>query len=103
MPPRLARPFQIWSYEVSHRQLVLRGRPGGGQEGDAEVEFLDALGMKVKSQYRGLLISYAPDTAEIDEFVGIPEQYRSKYAKLLVTDGAGVGFVVCRSLRINEG
>ncbi|WP_405629888.1 hypothetical protein OG933_30265 [Streptomyces sp. NBC_00016] len=57
----------------------------------------------MKSQYRELLISYAPDTAEIDEFVGIPEQHRSKYAKLLVTDGAGDGFVVCRSLRINEG
>ncbi|MFF9772644.1 hypothetical protein ACF1HJ_03015 [Streptomyces sp. NPDC013978] len=39
-----------------------------------EIEFLDVLGMKLRSQYPELLISAAPDTvtADIDEFVAIP-------------------------------
>jgi hypothetical protein len=68
-----------------------------------EIEFLDVLGMKVKSQYRELRISVAPGSAEIDEFVDIPERHRSRYATLLVTDGWGDGFVVCGALRIHQG
>ncbi|MFI6032902.1 hypothetical protein ACIBBD_01720 [Streptomyces sp. NPDC051315] len=89
--------------EASHRQLVLRGRPEGRLDGMVEIEFLDVLGMKVKSQYRELRISAAPDGAETDEFVGIPERHSSRYATLIVTDGSGDGFVVCGGLRINEG
>lgn len=57
----------------------------------------------MKSQYRELLISTPPDGAEIDEFVEIPERHGSKYAKLLVRDGSGNGFVICGALPIHEG
>ncbi|MFJ9117375.1 hypothetical protein ACIRJO_17655 [Streptomyces sp. NPDC102394] len=69
-----------------------------------EVEFLDVLGMKLKSQYAELQICRASDTATtgIDEFVGIPDRHRSKYTTLLVSDGSDDGFVVCGSLRVHE-
>lgn len=102
LPLHFKRPFQLWSYQASHRQLVLRGRPEGGLDGAVEIEFLDVLGMKVKSQYRELRIAAAPDSAEIDEFVDIPERHRSRYVTLLVTDGSGDGFVVCGALRVHE-
>ncbi|MFG3087888.1 hypothetical protein ACGGAI_09750 [Streptomyces antibioticus] len=102
LPLHLERPFQLWSYQASHRQLLLRGRPGDGLEGTVEIEFLDVLGMKVKSQYRELLISPAPDTAaEVDEFTELPERHGSRYTRLLVSDGTTDGFVVCGSLRIH--
>jgi hypothetical protein len=103
LPLHFERHFRLWSYQASHRQLVLRGHGGGGPDGDVEIEFMDVLGMKVKSQYRELWISAAPDSAEIDEFVDIPERHRSRYATLLVTDGSGGGFVICGDLRIHGG
>ncbi|MCL6672153.1 hypothetical protein [Streptomyces panaciradicis] len=104
LPLHFKRPFRLWSYEVSHRRLVLRARPGGGIDGTVEVEFLDVLGMKLKSQYAELQICRASDTATtgIDEFVGIPDRHRSKYTTLLVSDGSDDGFVVCGSLRVHE-
>ena len=53
---------------------MLRESPGGGADGTVEIEFLDVLGVKLRSQYPELLISAAPDTvtADIDEFVAIP-------------------------------
>ncbi|MFE6825509.1 hypothetical protein [Streptomyces sp. NPDC057690] len=99
---RYERAFQLWSYGASHRRLVLRAGPGGGSEGAVEIEFLDVLGMKVKSRYRELLISPAPDNDPLDEFVEIPEKHRADYVKLLVTDGSGDGFVICRALRVHE-
>ncbi|KQX82309.1 hypothetical protein ASD48_03155 [Streptomyces sp. Root1310] len=99
---RYERAFQLWSYGASHRQLVLRAGAGGGSEGAVEIEFLDVLGMKVKSRYRELLISPAPDNDPLDEFVDVPEKCRADYVKLLVTDGSGDGFVICRALRVHE-
>lgn len=103
LPLRFKQPFQLWSYQVSHRRLLLRGRPRGRSSGTVDIEFLDVLGMKLKSQYPELLISPAPDTAtDINEFVAIPDRYRSRYATLLVSDGSGDGFVTCGSLRVHE-
>ena len=104
LPLHLKRPFQLWSYQASHRRLVLRTRPGGGLDGTVEIEFLDVLGMKLKSQYPELQISLAPATATagIDEFVDIPGRHRSRYSTLLVSDGSDDGFVVCGSLRVHE-
>ncbi|MDQ0580705.1 hypothetical protein [Streptomyces rishiriensis] len=99
---RYERAFQLWSYGASHRQLVLRSGPGGGLEDAVEIEFLDVLGMKVKSRYRELLILPAPDAVQLDEFVDVPERRRADYVKLLVTDGSGDGFVICRALRVHE-
>ncbi|KAB1150490.1 hypothetical protein F7R91_00345 [Streptomyces luteolifulvus] len=69
-----------------------------------EIEFLDVLGLKLKSQYPELLISLAPDTATagIDGFVDIPDRHRSRYTTLLVSDGSDDGFVVRGSLRVHE-
>ncbi|MDX2938411.1 hypothetical protein [Streptomyces ipomoeae] len=104
LPLRFKRPFQLWSYQVSHRRPVLRTNPGGGLHGTVEIEFLDVLGMKLKSQYPELLISVAPDTAAtgIDEFVDIPDRHRARYTTLLVSDGPDDGrargaVVVCES------
>ncbi|MEV6378814.1 hypothetical protein AB0M31_05275 [Streptomyces sp. NPDC051773] len=74
-------------------------------DGTVEIEFLNVLGMKLKSQYPELLISAAPDTvtADIDEFVTIPARHRSKFTTLLVSDGSDDGFVICGSLRVHEG
>ncbi|MFD9112074.1 hypothetical protein [Streptomyces bottropensis] len=104
LPLHFKRPFQLWSYQASHRRLVLQARPGGGLDKAVEIEFLDVLGMKLKSQYSELLISTAPDTATtgIDEFVAIPDRHRSKFTTLLVSDGSEDGFVVCGSLRVHE-
>ncbi|MDX3129177.1 hypothetical protein PV367_05015 [Streptomyces europaeiscabiei] len=104
LPLHFERPFLLWSYEVSHRRLVLRARPGDGLDGTVEIEFVDVLGMKLKSQYPELLICPAPDTATtgIDEFVDIPDRHRSRYTTLLVSDGSDDGFVVCGSLRVHE-
>ncbi|MFF7388530.1 hypothetical protein ACFZAE_08770 [Streptomyces scabiei] len=112
LPLRIERPFLLWSYEVSHRRLVLRSRPGAGATGGAvggavEVEFLNVLGMKVKSQYSQLLISPAPApgtaaAVDIDAFVSVPDRHRSKITTLLVSDGAEDGFVICGALRVRE-
>lgn len=116
LPLHIKRPFQLWSYEVSHRRLVLRTCLGGGPDGRVEIEFLDVLGMKLKSHYPELLISPAPDTVRattgIDEFVHIPDRHRSKFTTLLISDGptngwggsggSGYGFVVCGALRVHE-
>ncbi|MFJ9019060.1 hypothetical protein ACIRPU_03585 [Streptomyces sp. NPDC102259] len=99
---RYERAFHLWSYGASHRQLVLRAGAGDGSEGSVEIEFLDVLGMKVKSRYRELLISPAPDSDPLDEFVVIPEKHKADYVKLLVTDGSGDGFVICRALHVHE-
>lgn len=43
LPLHLKRPFRPWSYEISHRRLVLRS-DGNDESGVAvEVEFLDVL------------------------------------------------------------
>jgi hypothetical protein len=104
-PLHFKRPFQLWSYQASHRRLVLRARPGGGLDRAVEIEFLDVLGMKLKSQYPELLVSPAPATTTtgIDEFVAIPARHQSKFTTLLVSDGSDDGFVVCGSLRVHEG
>ncbi|MDX3033132.1 hypothetical protein QBB33_07410 [Streptomyces scabiei] len=104
LPLRFRRPFQLWSYQVSHRRLVLRSHPGGGLDGTVEIEFLNVLGMKLKSHYSELLVSAAPDaaTTRIDEFVDIPDRHKAKFNALLVSDGSDDGFVVCGSLRVRE-
>jgi hypothetical protein len=107
-PLRIDRPFLLWSYEVSHRRLVLREQPGDeAGVGAVEVEFLNVLGMKVKSQYSQLLISRAPApgtpaAVDIDAFVSVPDRHRSTFVTLLVSDGADDGFVICGSLRLRE-
>lgn len=106
LPLRIERPFVLWSYEVSHRRLLLRAEPGGVAGGAGEVEFVDVVGMQVKSHYSELLISPAPArgtaaAAGIDAFVPVPERHRSKFTALLVSDGAvGGGFVVCGGFRV---
>ncbi len=104
LPLHFKRPFLVWSYHASHRRLVLRASPGGGVDGTVEIEFLNVLGMKLKSQYSELRVSAAPDTVTtgIDEFVAIPARHRSKFTTLLVSDGSDDGFVICGSLRVHE-
>ncbi|MDT0571897.1 hypothetical protein RM704_31345 [Streptomyces sp. DSM 3412] len=104
LPLRFKRPFLLWSYQASHRRLLLRAHPGNGVDGTVEIEFLNVLGMKLKSQYPELLISPALDTAGtgIDEFVDIPDRHRARFTALLVSDGSDDGFVICGSLRVHE-
>ena len=101
LPLHFRRSFQLWSYEVSHRRLTLLSQAAGGSE-SVEVEFLDVLGMKVKSSYAELVVKDAEDLAKIDDFVVIPERHKGRYQNLIVSDGALDGFVVCGSVRIHE-
>ncbi|MFD5798577.1 hypothetical protein [Streptomyces diastatochromogenes] len=100
LPLHFGRPFRPWLYEVSHRRLVLRSQAGGEFGETVDVVFLDVLGMKLKSNYASLSIAPAEHLAEIDDFVNIPERHRSRYMKLLVSDGAGEGFVVCGTFHV---
>lgn len=96
LPLHFNHPFQLWSYQISHRMLILRSHTG------IELEFTDVLAMKVKSGYRKLLISIMQDGFGFDDFLNIPERHRDRYSVLLVTDGSSDGFVVCGGLRIRE-
>jgi len=103
LPLHFKRPFRPWSYEISHRRLVLRSDGNGGSGAAVEVEFLDVLGMKIRSNYEELLIDDGTAVvAEIDRFVDVPELHSSRYLKLLMSDGRHEGFVVCGSVRVHR-
>jgi hypothetical protein len=103
LPLHFKRPFRLWAYEVSHRRLVLRSEGAVEAGATLEVEFLDVLGVKVRSNYRDLLISEAVDVSEIDQFADVPERHSSRYLRLVVSDGVHKGFVVCGSFRVQAG
>jgi hypothetical protein len=67
-----------------------------------EIEFLDVLGMKVKSYYKELFIGSAESDSGIDDFVEIPDRSRDLFEKLSVSDGGVQGFVVCGKVRVRE-
>ncbi|MCR6488410.1 hypothetical protein M8542_36835 [Amycolatopsis sp. OK19-0408] len=67
-----------------------------------EIEFLDVLGMKVKSYYEELFIETAEDGSEIDSFIEVPERHEDRYERLVVSDGGVGGFVVCGKVRVCE-
>jgi hypothetical protein len=79
-------------------------RSGGSDESGTvlEVEFLDVVAMKIRSNYEELLIDEATaEAAEIDEFADVPERHSARFLKLLVSDARHEGFVVCGSICVH--
>ncbi|MCR6490203.1 hypothetical protein M8542_46080 [Amycolatopsis sp. OK19-0408] len=81
--------------------MILRTYFDDGRE-MVEIEFLDVLGMKVKSYYDELVIGIAEDGSEIDNFIEVPERHEDRYMRLVVSDGGVGGFVVCGKVLIRE-
>ena len=103
LPLHFGYVFRLWSYQVSHRRLVLRGRADGEDWDALEIVFLGVRGMKVQSDYRTLSIGYASSSlGEIDEFVEIPPRHNEKYLKLDLSDGNHGGYIVCGSFNIRK-
>jgi hypothetical protein len=97
LPLRFERPFQVWSYQVSHRRLVLRSR--AGEPGDViEVEFLGVLGMKLRSSYDRLAVTAG---GEAGALVEVPERHRGRFRTYTVSDGRHDGFVICGAVRLH--
>ncbi|MEW2354542.1 hypothetical protein [Spirillospora sp. NPDC029432] len=102
LPLRFEFPFRLWSYQISHRMLVLRGQSQDELAEVVDIEFLDVLAIKVVSNYRRLLIREATGSGEIDDFADIPARHRLRYLRLSVSDGARDGFVVCAQVKLNR-
>ena len=100
LPLRLDCSFRPWSYQVSHRRLVLRSAENTGSTETIDIVFLDVVGMKIRVHYDELLIAVAGDLTEIYEFVEVPGRHRSRYLNLIVSDGKHSGFVVCGALHL---
>lgn len=57
------RRFQIWRYEVGHRQLLLRSVPGAGASTQLDVLFKNVTAIKLPTLLEGLRIEQVPDVA----------------------------------------
>ncbi|WP_043684263.1 hypothetical protein [Streptomyces xylophagus] len=92
---RSGRAFQIWNYDPSHRQLIIRSDPSrlDGTTTRVEVYFGHVEFMLVRPTYHSLRVRLAPpvEFRRISEFAGIPaEDSDSTY----LIDPEGMSFVV---------
>ncbi|MER5352334.1 hypothetical protein ABT093_18640 [Kitasatospora sp. NPDC002551] len=110
LPVRLPGEFRLLRYGL-HRLLVLRGRPAGpGGDGSfLDVEFESILGMRVRPEYRDLVVDHAPaagtaDGADAEAVAAmdalVPPTPGGSSRRLLLRDGDVRDFVVCRSVGV---
>src|SRR5690348_15938269 len=79
LPLQIDRSFRPWRYQVSHRTLVLRSEARDAVPQVLDVVFMNVLAMKIRHDYRQLVISEADDLDEAADFVEVPERFRHNY------------------------
>ncbi|MFJ1805194.1 MULTISPECIES: hypothetical protein [unclassified Streptomyces] len=92
---RSGRAFQVWDYDPSHRQLIIRSDPSrlDGTTTRVEVYFGHVEFMLVQPTYHSLRVRRAlpSEFRRISEFAGVPEaDMESTY----LIDPEGMSFVV---------
>ncbi|MCX5210388.1 hypothetical protein OG689_13990 [Kitasatospora sp. NBC_00240] len=87
---------------MSHRTLVLRSEARDATPKVLDMVFMNVLAMKIRHDYRPLVVSEAEGPDEAAGFVEVPEHLRHNYRTYRVSDGTHSGFVVCGGLRLHD-
>ncbi|GAB3932180.1 hypothetical protein [Micromonospora vulcania] len=105
---RSEREFQLWSYSVSHSQLLLRANrmPQGDQlPTTIEVLFKPVKAVQIQEAYLGLVIRCATEEESARILDGVSDYgYRSHEARVLLLESEGAtGYVVTSAVGWREG
>jgi hypothetical protein len=93
LPFESKRPFQLWKYSVSHKQLLLRSNRDESRQTRVDVLFTNVSAMRVATHYETLrvVIAIGDEAAEVLKSLGIARGPHSEY---YVIGGDPKGFVV---------
>ncbi len=92
------RPFQVWSYSVSHRLLLLRSTASEKYPGQVDVLFEDVRALALPTSLLGLEI----ELVDCKSLVSGP--WCAEAVKgFLVRAGDAEGYVIARQVRSHEG
>ncbi|MFI1995640.1 hypothetical protein [Actinoplanes sp. NPDC020271] len=97
---RSERDFSVWAYTVSHRQLLLRSRPTGGQS-RIDVLFKPVRVMKMRTEFDGLVIRCGT-TAERDRILASTGLAGKDLHVLMVGTAAELDYVVAGAVGWRE-
>jgi hypothetical protein len=96
------RPFQVWEYVVSHRQLLLRSPKSRSSPTNIDLVFRGVRVMHLRHSYPAIRLrrASAEEQEAIERAAGGPESHVT--AHLLLGDGLNDGFVLCVSFEVRE-
>jgi len=100
---KFARPFQIWNYTVSHRQLLLRSTKSQERQTRVDVLFKGVAALGLPSAFRELEVRPAT-SVDIDE-IGQPHCSRLSDGAVtlyVVRGGEFLGYVAAVGVFVHE-